>query len=205
MNNREEGARGAVPAESHPNATDHPVMDALERAIQDRLSRMGEMLKNPPENQPLEEVERFAKQISQLAREYKELVDLRTSALESLPVEERERLATSAAEAYVRAGATFSEGTELIKRATKRPRGRPATQRLSAIKALELRITNPKMSWAILAKNFCDCGQTKHNEACRERIRVGVRELSARLERLGVGPLVGGAVSAAEVATGAKS
>jgi hypothetical protein len=84
----------------------------------------------------------------------------------------------------VRAGVPIEEAERTLQRSTK-GRGRPVSNRLPVLRAVEQRMLNPDLSWMRLAIMFCQCGG-RHTLQCRERIRHQAMELEEMLTRLGV-------------------
>ena len=76
--------------------------------------------------------------------------------------------------------------TRLAEGMRKRPRGRPTTKRLAAVRALELR-QNPKLwPWPKVVSAVCPCGNSGHNEQCSEILQAEVRQLQGVLQRFGI-------------------
>jgi hypothetical protein len=100
----------------------------------------------------------------------------------SPPLVDKERSETFAM--LVRAGVPIEDAGKTLQRATK-GRGRPVTNRLPVLQAVEQRMLNPKLSWMRLAVMFCQCGK-RHGPRCRERIRHQAMDLEEMLTRLGV-------------------
>lgn len=84
----------------------------------------------------------------------------------------------------VKAGVPIEQAGNILQRSAK-GRGRPVTNRLPVLQAVEQKMLNPKLSWMRLAIMFCQCGE-KHTPQCRERIRHQAMELEKMLARLGV-------------------
>ena len=72
----------------------------------------------------------------------------------------------------------------LLERAGKRSRGRPISKRQIAIKALEMKMSDPK-KWSNmkLAQKFCDCGKSKHDAGCNERLRHNIINLKKVIKK----------------------
>jgi len=63
----------------------------------------------------------------------------------------------------------------------KKPRGRPPVKRPIAVRALELKMADRKLTWDDVATKVCDCGKKSHDEYCKQAIRVAVEELKKTL------------------------
>ncbi len=64
-------------------------------------------------------------------------------------------------------------------------RGAPTKKRESGIKALEMQLSD--MKWMDVAKEICDCGKSKHDHWCKERIRLEAFELKKLLRKYEIG------------------
>ena len=73
----------------------------------------------------------------------------------------------------------------------KAKRGAPVSVRRAAVRALELRLMNPKeWTWPKLGRMFCQYDQPphEHSDLCTQRLRQAVRALEAVLRKHGVHP-----------------
>jgi hypothetical protein len=61
--------------------------------------------------------------------------------------------------------------------------GRPPSRRPIAIKAFELKLSKPSISWAKVTAQVCDCGKEKHGEYCQANILTRLKELRKLLRR----------------------
>lgn len=66
-------------------------------------------------------------------------------------------------------------------------RGRPATRRLTAVRALQMQIDN---SWTLkkVTSKVCDCGKAAHNDFCEQQLRQSIISLRKLLSKCGVEP-----------------
>ncbi len=112
---------------------DHPVQAALWRAAFMRMCEIVDWYKSPPED--------FSTLLP-LISELKELLGWIGKA----PLSDEEILLSSVQ--WLEAGLSPSQVVALQKTIKKRPRGRPVEQRALAVKALEKRRADPKLSWA---------------------------------------------------------
>ena len=64
-------------------------------------------------------------------------------------------------------------------------RGAPTTKRELGITALEMHDSG--MKWMELTTEICDCGKSKHNHWCKERIRLEAFELKKLLRKYEIG------------------
>lgn len=66
-------------------------------------------------------------------------------------------------------------------------RGRPATRRLTAVRALQMQIDN---SWTLkkVTSKVCDCGKAAHNGYCEQQLRQSIISLRKLLRKCGVEP-----------------
>jgi hypothetical protein len=75
----------------------------------------------------------------------------------------------------------------LMKHIGRRPRaGSPARSRDLAIRALELKSSNPTLSWRGVAQRLCACNKATHDKQCAELIRREVIRLQQVLKRYSV-------------------
>jgi len=146
----------------------HPVQAALWRAAFMRMCRIVDWYESPPED---------FNTLQPLISELKELLGWIGKATLS-----DEEILLSGVQ-WLEAGLSPSQVVALQKAIKKRPRGRPVEQRALAVKALEMRRADPKLSWARLTKEICPCGQPAHDLYCRERIRQQVLALNKALKK----------------------
>ena len=86
----------------------------------------------------------------------------------------------------VREGFSIEEAFNMNAKLHQRGRGRPVSNRLPALLALEQRMySDPRPSWMRLAIRFCRCPKTNHDHPCKERLRQQSRILENTLRRLG--------------------
>jgi hypothetical protein len=69
------------------------------------------------------------------------------------------------------------------RRSTKK--GRPVTQRPSALRGLQLQIDTGQ-TWTAITNQVCRCGKKRHDRACTEKIRQSVNGLKRFLRQLGI-------------------
>ena len=74
---------------------------------------------------------------------------------------------------------------ELSRFPPQKKRGRPVSNRRAVLLAVEDRLRDPNLSWMQLAIKHCKCGEAKHTDHCKQRIRIQAIELKAMLKRLG--------------------
>lgn len=92
---------------------------------------------------------------------------------------------------YLSWGLNTKQGFHVARVYTKKKRGAAISARRTAVKALELRLTDRHTwTWPRLAQKFCTCPKPKneHGAYCRERIRQAVMALEKVLKRHGVYP-----------------
>jgi len=157
-----------------------PVQAALVLAFLIRVQRLTDPILHPERQNSTEG------ELDQLKRETTELLSW-IGQVPQIPEADIQRAISERADLLQKAGRSGSEVvadarlTEKVWR--KRPKGRPPTQRVLAVAALEMRLGNPRLSWTKLAKKICPCGQPEHNFGCRERIRIGVVALRKALKK----------------------
>jgi hypothetical protein len=64
-------------------------------------------------------------------------------------------------------------------------KGRPATRRPAAVRALQMKIDTNR-TWAEIASELCHCTKRSHDGSCKESIRQSVMTLRRRLPRWGI-------------------
>ena len=91
-------------------------------------------------------------------------------------------------EENLKAGWTVDLALKYQKLQTKSVRGRPRTDRLKVLEALEYKQAHqPEPSWRQLAIRYCHCRKPDHNnEKCETLVRIRVRGLENKLRALGV-------------------
>ena len=89
-------------------------------------------------------------------------------------------------ERLVHEGFDLKRALDLSAKLSKRARGRPVSNRGPVLLAVEQRLLHPELSWMKLAIRFCQCGQSHHNEMCKQRIRQQAMKVEKMLTRLGV-------------------
>jgi hypothetical protein len=70
---------------------------------------------------------------------------------------------------------------------TKPGRGRPATRRLTAVRALQMQIDN-KLDLETVTQELCDCGKKDHSECCKQQMRQSINSLRELLRKCGLEP-----------------
>ncbi len=88
---------------------------------------------------------------------------------------------------WIEAGMNPVQAVKAVEESTKRHRGHPVTRRSTAVQALDLKLANPRLSWAKVADRLCNCGlreRHKHNSPCCQVLRQEVRLLNKFLEEL---------------------
>lgn len=82
------------------------------------------------------------------------------------------------------AGAPKDIWMNVIKRADKRRKGRPITKRQIAVKALELKLSDPdKWSYQKLAQRLCNCEKSNHDNSCSQSLRQTMLQLKKVLKK----------------------
>jgi hypothetical protein len=79
-------------------------------------------------------------------------------------------------------GYSFEEACNLIEGSKKYQAGRPPAKRKITVAALDARIDGTR-SWSNLAKEFCDCGKSKHDDLCSEALRKSAAHLESTLKK----------------------
>jgi hypothetical protein len=74
-------------------------------------------------------------------------------------------------------------GAKAEKVARSRPRGRPPDRRLLAVRAYEMKLANPGLTWQGIASKICDCNKSSHDEYCVQAIRQAVMQLQKTMRR----------------------
>jgi hypothetical protein len=64
-----------------------------------------------------------------------------------------------------------------------RTRGAPVRKRLAAVLAWEIKLARPAETWNALARRFCDCGNSRHDFRCQDRLRREVGHLKRVLKK----------------------
>jgi len=64
-------------------------------------------------------------------------------------------------------------------------RGAPTKKRELGIEALAMQLSN--MKWMDVTKEICDCGKSKHDHWCKERIRLEAYELKKLFRKYDIG------------------
>jgi hypothetical protein len=80
-------------------------------------------------------------------------------------------------------GYSYEEASKLMKSAKKYQQGRRPAKRLMTVAALEARRLDGSSSWSNLAKEFCDCGESQHDDLCSEALRKSAAQLESALKR----------------------
>ena len=65
----------------------------------------------------------------------------------------------------------------------RKPKGRPPDRRPLAVRALEMRLANPKLKLRDLTKEICPCAKKEHDVYCQQAIRQGIIALKKVLRK----------------------
>jgi hypothetical protein len=149
-----------------------PIQTRLLRGALTKLDRVRAMFENtsPPDPEAFRQV----------AFEFFEIA---TWTVDTVPRFNSEANIKASLEGAARAGWTLDWILHYRDLLTKPQRGRAITKRQLAVKALEMRLAKPRMSWPQLANQICPCGSTEHSRECSERIRISTIELQKFLSK----------------------
>lgn len=160
---------------------EQPIKAQLLLAHAERARRFIEvgLLRQPPDGE----------EMKRLSQEMLELGSWQYGRRRPMPEDEIQRLLAALVRAESKAGTPVgkiaSDARQVENIARNKLRGRPVARRPLAVRALEMKTANPKLSWTGLAMKLCPCGR-KHDFSCREAIRQEVMALKKVLRRYGI-------------------
>ena len=124
--------------------------------------------------------------LEQLYEDAKELAEWLFPPLSMLSDSERNQTLQTAQAHFLKEGFSPLETLENLRDAQARPHGRPANKRHLAVTALDMWLMNPRLSWALVTRDICNCGEGTHGRDCQERLRQQVNDLRALLRKLSI-------------------
>jgi hypothetical protein len=84
--------------------------------------------------------------------------------------------------------ANYQAVDEMFGKLERKPgRGRPATRRLTAVRALQMQI-DKNCDLKKVTQERCDCGKAAHNESCEQQMRQSIGTLKRLLRKWGTEP-----------------
>lgn len=104
----------------------------------------------------------------------------------TLPKDQRRVALAGALAGYRDAGFSDEQALENLEAAQVRSKGRSATKRHVAIPALDMWLTNRRLSWPRVFRRVCPCGKDTHDAACLEQIRQQVNDLRSFMRKNGL-------------------
>ncbi|HXC44742.1 MAG TPA: hypothetical protein VNY51_14630 [Candidatus Dormibacteraeota bacterium] len=162
--------------ENKPDAEHHPVSHALANAALNRIMRHLVAIGNGVEAIKADLGDRPGAIV-------REMLEIESWFIEKRKPEITNEVKDAMGDILVSRGFSYSQARNAIEEIPNLffPKGAP-NKRPRTLQMMDARIKN-HWSYQTLARKMCDCGETKHNELCSERIRKRLKELKAFLKR----------------------
>ena len=160
----------------------HPIHRGIEAGAFARLEAARRLCLNSQERK------RKSATVQRMLREGRELL----SWLQP-PLSERERsevVLSTIMKVISRETLVPEQKTEILRLATKRPRGRPADSKYLAVCALETKLARPEATWEQITVQVCKCTKPRHDTCCTENLERQAGRLKALLRRTEILPLI---------------
>jgi hypothetical protein len=179
----------------HPDAG--PIRRELERRAFVRAAELGTLAPELAELAPraysvsgdANAATSFLEKLKTLDRGYEELREISGwigPSLSTMSDNERNEALAAMQSVLLAEGFTPLKVVDALKAAQQPAAGRPSTKRHLALTALDMWLTNPKLSWAQVTRRVCNCGKSDHGMECQEQLRQQVNDLRSFLKRLGI-------------------
>jgi hypothetical protein len=171
---------------------ERPVLKAILASLEQRIQTVCALTANltssitSQPNNALAATIAVLPELQRLLDEIKELAGWAGDPFHALPAAQRQVRTEGLSEQLVEDGLTLKQILEMREIWQHRPRGRSPIKRLAAVRALELRLLEPKRTWASITKECCPCKKKPHDKGCAETLRQEVMMLERTLSRLGV-------------------
>jgi hypothetical protein len=161
-------------------------LEKLSIAKADELGRFANTIKELSERLDYPSTAERMVQLELMVTELNEYFRWLSPPLSAMSPDEREETLQAAEAAWLAKGHTPLEALEYLQNAQRKLRGRPPTKRHLAVVALDMWLTNPKLSWAQVTRKICQCGSSTHGDSCQEQLRQQVNDLRATLKKFGI-------------------
>jgi hypothetical protein len=166
----------------YPALSSHPLQSLLRGALCERFEQIqGIVEKGAPANR--EDALVVGARLLKLLEEWNELLGWVSPPFQPLKKQE----ADSWAAHMVETGWPASQALDFASRVQRKARGGQVSKRPLAVRAFELRRSNPKLwNWSKLADELCNCAGPEHGYACQKSLQTEVWRLKQVLKALAI-------------------